>query len=76
MAFASGSALAVLFAGVLHAIWNAVAKGVPDRKAGFALLGLGQAMVGLIVLPVVAVPAAAAWPWLIASNVLHLAKPA
>ncbi|MCW2940103.1 MAG: EamA-like transporter family protein [Actinomycetia bacterium] len=72
MALAPGPALAVIFAGVLHAIWNAVAKGVPDRKAGFALLGLGQAMVGLIVLPVVAVPAAAAWPWLIASNVLHL----
>ena len=36
-----GPVLAVLFAGVLHAVWNAVGKGVADRQAGFALIGLG-----------------------------------
>ncbi|MWA05020.1 hypothetical protein F8568_032590 [Actinomadura sp. LD22] len=38
-------ALAVIFAGVLHATWNAIAKGAPDRWASFALIGLGEAAV-------------------------------
>lgn len=67
-----GPVLAVLFAGVLHAVWNAVAKGVADRQAGFALIGLGQTAVGLFLLPIVAAPAPAAWTWLAASNLLHL----
>ncbi|MGI8335676.1 EamA family transporter [Actinomadura scrupuli] len=72
MALPIGPVLAVLFAGVLHAVWNAVAKGVPDRQAGFALIGLGQTAVGLVLLPLVPVPALASWPWLAASTLLQL----
>ncbi|MEU9016023.1 EamA family transporter [Actinomadura sp. NPDC048394] len=65
-------ALAVIFAGVLHATWNAIAKGAPDRWASFALIGLGEAVVvvpmGLIVGP----PDRAAWPWLVASAAVHI----
>ncbi|KAB2360158.1 EamA family transporter [Actinomadura montaniterrae] len=65
-------ALAVIFAGVLHAVWNAIAKGAPDRWASFALIGLGEAVVvvpmGLIVGP----PDRAAWPWLVASAAVHI----
>ncbi|MDL4820525.1 DMT family transporter [Actinomadura opuntiae] len=65
-------ALAVIFAGVLHATWNAIAKGAPDRWASFALIALGEALVvvplGLLVGP----PDRAAWPWLAASAVVHV----
>ncbi|GAA2169844.1 EamA family transporter [Actinomadura napierensis] len=65
-------ALAVIFAGVLHATWNAIAKGAPDRWASFALIALGEALVvvplGLLIGP----PDRAAWPWLAASAVVHI----
>ena len=38
----------VLGAAVLHAMWNAMAHGVPDRLAGFALLGLWPGLCGLV----------------------------
>ncbi|WP_308286843.1 EamA family transporter [Actinomadura parmotrematis] len=65
-------AFAVIVAGVLHAGWNAIAKGVPDRWAGLALIGTGEAVVALAALAFVPVPAAAAWPWLLASVAVHL----
>ncbi|MFD0688557.1 EamA family transporter [Actinomadura fibrosa] len=65
-------ALAVIFAGVLHATWNAIAKGAADRWASFALIGLGQSAVVVPLLAVVDPPAAAAWPWLLASLAVHL----
>ncbi|MFB4297369.1 EamA family transporter [Actinomadura sp. NTSP31] len=65
-------ALAVIFAGVLHATWNAIAKGATDRWASFALIALGEALVvvplGLLVGP----PDRAAWPWLAASAAVHI----
>ncbi|MFC4908121.1 hypothetical protein [Actinomadura gamaensis] len=66
------TALAVIFAGVLHATWNAIAKGTSDRWASFALIGTGQAVLAVPVLMFVSVPAAASWPWLFGSVVLHL----
>lgn len=59
--------LAVLAAGALHAVWNAIAKAVPDRYAGMALIGAAQAGAGLAAALFVAPPAPAAWPWLAAS---------
>ncbi|MEU5879877.1 DMT family transporter [Spirillospora sp. NPDC047279] len=67
------ASLAVIFAGILHAIWNAIAKGGADRWASFALIGVGQSLVILPLVPFVAPPAPAAWPWLIASLLVHLA---
>ncbi|WP_026413189.1 EamA family transporter [Actinomadura oligospora] len=66
------TALAVIFAGVLHATWNAIAKGASDRWASFALIGIGQAVLIVPLLGLVPVPAASAWPWLLGSVVLHL----
>lgn len=65
-------ALAVLFAGVLHATWNAIAKGAPDRWASFALIGVGEALVVVPVGVVLGPPDRAAWPWLAASVVVHI----
>ena len=71
-AFPLVPALAVIFAGVLHATWNAVAKAAPDRYAGFALIGFAQGGSGLLMACWAAAPARAAWPWIAASVVLHV----
>jgi drug/metabolite transporter (DMT)-like permease len=65
-------AVAVILAGVLHAVWNAIAKGAPDRWASFALIGLGEALVVLPMGAVVGPPDRAAWPWLLASVAVHI----
>ncbi|MGI5321545.1 EamA family transporter [Actinomadura nitritigenes] len=65
-------ALAVILAGVLHAVWNAIAKGAPDRWASFALIGLGEALVVVPMGAVVGPPDRAAWPWLLASVAVHI----
>jgi drug/metabolite transporter (DMT)-like permease len=64
--------LAVLLAAVLHAAWNVLLKGLPDQLAGFAMLGLATAAVGLVAVPFVAAPARASWPFLALSVGLHL----
>ena len=64
---------AVLVAAVLHATWNALARGMRDRLAAFTLMGLASAACSGLALPLVAVPAAAAWPALAASALLHTA---
>jgi drug/metabolite transporter (DMT)-like permease len=64
--------VAVLVAAVLHATWNAVAHGIRDQLAGFSLIGLAYAGCSALVLPFVAVPAGASWPFLIASAALHV----
>ena len=60
--------VAVLVAAVLHAAWNALLKGVEDRLATVVLLDL----TGLVVVPLVPVPAPASRGLLVASVVLHL----
>ncbi|MFI6521518.1 EamA family transporter [Spirillospora sp. NPDC050679] len=66
------ASLAVIFAGVLHATWNAIAKGASDRWASVALIALGQSVLVLPLLPFADPPAPAAWPWLLASVALHI----
>ena len=62
---------AILAAAALHAGWNAVVKVGLDRFSAILLLALVQSAIALLLLPLFAVPAAAAWPWLIASAGLH-----
>jgi drug/metabolite transporter (DMT)-like permease len=65
-------ALAIVFAGVLHASWNALAKGSSDPYAAAAQMGVAQAVIVLPLLPVLAAPERASWPWLAASATLHV----
>ncbi|MEJ2379110.1 MAG: EamA family transporter [Pseudolabrys sp.] len=65
--------LAVLFAAACHAGWNALIKVGLDPLSATALIALGSAVVGFVCLPFFGLPAAAAWPWLIASAFIHLA---
>ena len=64
--------LAVLAGALLHASWNALIRSGRDKALDTGLIhGLGM----LVALPVVAAtgfPRAEAWPWLVASWVIHL----
>jgi drug/metabolite transporter (DMT)-like permease len=64
--------LAVLFAALCHAGWNALIKVGLDPLSTTTLISIGSGLVALFFLPVFGVPAWAAWPWLIASVVIHL----
>src|SRR5215831_13122956 len=64
--------LAVLFAALCHAGWNALIKVGLDPLSTTTLISLGAGLVALAFVPFVGVPAAACWPWLIASVVIHL----
>jgi len=71
-AFPLVPALAVIFAGVLHAVWNALAKGAADRYAGFALIGIAQGAAGLLMVILSGTPARASWLWIAVSVALHV----
>jgi drug/metabolite transporter (DMT)-like permease len=63
---------AVLFAAACHAAWNASIKGTLDPLATTVLIALGAGLVALPGIFVVGLPAPAAWPWLIASVLIHI----
>ncbi|MFJ8075293.1 EamA family transporter [Streptomyces sp. NPDC096176] len=65
-------AAAVLAAAVTHAGWNAIAHAVKDQLVAFTLIGGGAAVLGALIAPFVPLPAAGAWPYLIASALLHV----
>ncbi|MFE5214392.1 MULTISPECIES: EamA family transporter [unclassified Streptomyces] len=64
---------AVLLAAVTHASWNAIAHRITDKLVGFTLISGGGVLIGLAVAPFVPRPAVAAWPFLLASAVVHIA---
>lgn len=64
--------LAVLFAALLHAIWNSLAHAVSDRVVGFALIGVVDAIGGAALIALGGLPPAAAWPYIIASATVHV----
>jgi drug/metabolite transporter (DMT)-like permease len=63
---------AVLFAAACHAGWNAAIKGGVDTISTTSLIAIGAGVVALVFLPLVGLPLAPAWPWVIASVVIHL----
>ncbi|MCQ8191876.1 EamA family transporter [Streptomyces rugosispiralis] len=65
-------AAAVLIAAVTHASWNAIAHGIRDQLVAFTLVGGGGALCGLALLPFTPLPAADAWPYLLASAAIHV----
>ncbi|MFF0437256.1 EamA family transporter [Streptomyces sp. NPDC004327] len=66
-------AVAVLIAAVTHAAWNAIAARVTDQLLSFTLISGGGALIGGVAACFTPVPAAGAWPYLLASAVLHIA---
>lgn len=65
--------IVVLVAAALHAGWNAIAKAVPDQLALLTLLTLTPMACALVLVPFVPVPAAGAWPALVASALVQAA---
>ncbi|WP_411126010.1 EamA family transporter [Streptomyces sp. x-19] len=63
---------AVLLAAVTHASWNAIAHGIRDQLLAFTLVGGGGALCGALLACLTPLPAAAAWPYLLGSAVLHI----
>ncbi|WMX46620.1 DMT family transporter [Streptomyces roseicoloratus] len=66
-------AAAVLLAAVTHASWNAIAAGIRDQLLSFTLIAGGGALIGAVGACLTPLPEAGAWPYLIASAVLHVA---
>ncbi|HTS22856.1 MAG TPA: EamA family transporter [Casimicrobiaceae bacterium] len=68
-----GITLAVLGAGLLHAGWNALVKSAPggDALLDTATVVAGSEACALVLLPFVAAPAPAAWPYMAASATIH-----
>lgn len=64
---------AVLGSALLHAIWNSLAHAVPDRLVCISLIGLVDAVGGAVMIAFAGLPPAGAWPFIIASAVLHVA---
>ena len=64
--------LAVLFAALCHAGWNALIKVGLDPLSTTTLISIASGVVALVLLPLVGLPAWAAWPWLVASVIIHL----
>jgi drug/metabolite transporter (DMT)-like permease len=63
--------LAILFAAVLHASWNALVKLGQDRLSSVLLLALVQGAIAAALIPFFALPARAAWPWVLLGSALH-----
>ncbi|MFP1629534.1 EamA family transporter [Streptomyces sp. 5K101] len=63
---------AVLVAAVTHAGWNALAHGIKDQLVAFTLIAGGAAVMGAVMACFAPVPAAGAWPFLVASALLHV----
>jgi len=61
----------ILLAAVIHAVWNAVVKTSGDRFLTFSIIHFTGVMIGLLAVPLVDFPKAAAWPFLVASVVIH-----
>ncbi|WP_299988627.1 EamA family transporter [uncultured Ruegeria sp.] len=63
--------LIVLTAAFLHALWNAVVKGAPDKAIVLGLVALGHAIPALFALPFIGLPVWAAFPFVIGSTLIH-----
>jgi len=73
MELSAGLTLAVLGGALLHAGWNAMIKSSGDKLLDTALVCFGGAALTAPLIPFVAPPAPAAWPWLAVSMVVHVA---
>jgi drug/metabolite transporter (DMT)-like permease len=63
---------AVLLAAAAHAGWNAAIKRGLDPLVTTVLIAVGAGVVAVPMIAWVGLPAAAAWPWVIASVIVHL----
>ncbi|MFI5757556.1 EamA family transporter [Streptomyces sp. NPDC051569] len=65
-------AVAVLLAALTHATWNAIAHTIRDQLVAFTLIAGGATAISAVAAFFVPLPHAAAWPYLVASALLHV----
>ncbi|MCX8146498.1 MAG: EamA family transporter [Azovibrio sp.] len=65
-------ALLVLLSAAMHAGWNFVVKASQDRFLDYTGLAVAGAAIAACVLPWLPLPAAAAWPWLATTTIIHV----
>jgi drug/metabolite transporter (DMT)-like permease len=70
---ALGVAIVVLFAGVIHATWNAIAARAGDATATMLMIGLTDIVIAVPMLLVLGLPRAGAYPFAVASALIHVA---
>lgn len=63
--------VAVLFAAMLHAMWNAIVKGGLDKRTGIAAVVLGHLPIAVCILPFVPAPTLDSLPYLAGGMALH-----
>ncbi len=63
----------VLFAALLHALWNAFVKAADDRLAILGLISVGHVILGIILAVLHPIPAVESWPFIVGSTVIHFA---
>lgn len=61
----------VLFAALLHALWNAFVKVADDRFAILGLISVGHVILGIILATQHPIPAIESWPYIVGSTVIH-----
>lgn len=62
----------VLAAALLHASWNALVKAGTEKRLDTVAITAGAAAIAVLVLPFLPAPAAASWPYLVASALIHV----
>ncbi|SIO16655.1 DMT family transporter [Paraburkholderia phenazinium] len=62
----------VLLAALLHASWNAMLHGNADRLLSMTWMSIAIGAVAALVVLVTPWPAAAAWPYIVASGLVHI----
>jgi drug/metabolite transporter (DMT)-like permease len=62
----------VLLAAILHASWNAMLHGNRDRYLSMTWMSIVIAIVSTLVVAVLPLPAAGAWPFIIVSGLVHI----
>jgi phosphonate utilization associated putative membrane protein len=65
-------AAAVLLGALLHAGWNALVKSSTDKALDTAVIHVIGSLLGLPLLLLAGLPPAAAWPFILASVVIHI----
>ena len=63
--------LVVLLAALLHASWNFLVKKADDKMLSMSAVVVGHVPLALLLLPFAELPDLAAWPYLVATMLLH-----
>ena len=72
MEISAGVTAAVLGAALLHASWNVLVKAGEDKELETVNIAVGSGLVALIAAFFLPAPAAASWPWVAASALVHI----